>query len=201
MHSFTFLPTTFIIFAPSSILGKLSLEKIPLTLSSKLKYLAILIFLKEWNETKNLYPYDSNYDILFYSHFPVNMFLNIEGPKVSSIYQEICSHVFPFHVLLSCWVHQVILLTFLMIFDPNNIIYIFIWNSWRDSFSCFYNTRPSCRYISLLMHFFNGTIYCISWCQTSYWYQQKLSQRSSNFYQWTRKLFWQSIWMLTFLFL
>ena len=60
--------TLFIIeYTSSFILGKLSLEKTPLNLGSWLKYLINLTLLKGLRRTKNFYPYDLCYFILFHA--------------------------------------------------------------------------------------------------------------------------------------
>ena len=52
-------------FALSFILGKLSLEKTPLNLGPKLKYLVLFILIKGWSGTKKFYLRDSHYNIFF----------------------------------------------------------------------------------------------------------------------------------------
>ena len=59
------LSSRFMTYAPSFILGKLSLENISINLGSKLKYLVISILLKQWDRTKDFYPFDPYYYILF----------------------------------------------------------------------------------------------------------------------------------------
>ena len=51
------LSSRFMTYAPSFILGKLSLEEAPLNLGSLLKYLVISVLIKGWSGTKNIYPY------------------------------------------------------------------------------------------------------------------------------------------------
>ena len=59
-----YLSSRFMAFAPSFILDKLSLEKTPLNLDSKLKDLVISILPKWWSGSKKFYLYDPWYFFL-----------------------------------------------------------------------------------------------------------------------------------------
>ena len=87
------LSSIFITCGTSCILGKLSLKKLPLNLSSQLKYVVILLYLKGWSRTKKFHPC---YYILFLP-FPRPFIIkgNADNGKNSSLFFCICNlHVF-----------------------------------------------------------------------------------------------------------
>ena len=99
-----------ITYAPSFILGKLSLENQTLNQGSQLIYLVISISFKGWSGTTNLYPFDLYYYALFLllqnlfqsslHVFQLIYFLTLKHLKFQITYQEIDLLVFLFHALL-----------------------------------------------------------------------------------------------------
>ena len=61
------LSSIYMTYAPSFILGKLSLEKMAINLVLLLECLVLSILLKGWSRTKTFYPYDPYYYIFLLS--------------------------------------------------------------------------------------------------------------------------------------